>query len=263
MTRRLLTQSEAAFLLAPSGRAGGDCIRSAPLALIAQGRMAVAEREKPFGSLELILGSDMGADGLAAHLRAVEMALREYRDGGRLSGAHVLAALQKRFGYGFGRYVHRHIAPDLIRLGHVVRTDTKWLGLFPRTRYELTTHGERVVAPLRRELASLDELPALVKANPSRALELAHSAGVMLVLSPIARRQIPRLRKLMAKRVGDQGPIVFAGSDTSSSVEGFESHSWIADFEGCSLFDGISAVCDATSSDGGTADGGADGGGGD
>lgn len=266
MARSLLTQSEAAFLLAPSGRAGGDCIRAALLSLISQGRIAVAGKSTPYASLELILGSDSGPDGLAPHQRAVEMALREYRDGKRLSASDVLAALQKRFGHGFGRYVHDHVAPELIELGHVVRIDSKWLGLLARTRYDLTAKGQAVVAPLRRELASLDDLPALVKANPAYALQLAHSAGVMLVLSPIARRQLPRLRKLMAQRNDEPGTIVIAGSDASSGVAGFESHGWTGGFDGCGLLDGVSAVCDATadggSGDGGGADGGGDGGGG-
>lgn len=261
MTRRLLSQAEAAFLLAPSGRSGGDCIRAALLALIAQGRIAVAKKTNPLGAYELVLGSDKGADGLLPHLRTVELTLRDRAGGGRLNRVGVVSALQKGFGYGFRRYVHEHIAPELVGMGYVVRLDGKWLGLIPRTRYELTSAGQKVVVPLLRELATLDNLPALVKRSPAHALQLAHSAGVMLVLSPVARRQLPRLRKLMARDDSGSGAVVLPGSD-SGSVEGFETHAWTADFEVGSLFDGVAAVCDATSADG-AGDGGGDGGGGD
>ena len=235
MSRSLLTQSEAAFLLSPSARAGADCVRAALLSLIAQGRIAIAEKSKPTASQELILGSDKGPVGLAPHTRVIEMVLREYRGGHRLSANEVLAALQKRFGYAYDRFVHDHIAPELIELGYVARFDTKWLGLFPRTRYELTARGQAVVTPLRRELASLEELPALVDANPTYALQLAHAAGVMLILSPIARRQIPRLQKLMTRREGEVGSVVVAGSEPAPGIDGFESHSWATAFEGCGL----------------------------
>lgn len=265
MTRTLLTQSEAAFLLSPSASAGGDCIRAAMLALIGQGRIAVAKKAGPFAGFELILGSDLGPDGLAPHQRVVETTLRSFRDGRRLSANEVLVALVSRFGSSFGRFVHDHVAPPLIEMGHVVRIDGKWLGLFPRIRYELTPKGASAIAPLRRELSSLDDLPALVKSNPDYALQLAHRAGVMLVLSPVARRQLPRLRKLMARRDGDTGTVVVGtdvsgGALSSGGVDGFEAAAWNFDAADCGLLDSVSAVCDATSSDGGTSDGG-DGGG--
>ena len=85
MTRTLLTQSEAALLLSPSASAGGDCIRAAMLSLIAQGRIAVAEKSGSNAAFELILGSDDGPEGLAPHQRIVETTLRDYRDGKRLA----------------------------------------------------------------------------------------------------------------------------------------------------------------------------------
>ena len=83
----------------------------------------------------------------------------------------------------------------------------------------------------------------------------------MLVLSPIARRQLPRLRQLMARRDTDTGPVMFAPTDTAPGVGGFESHSWSADFGEGTFLDGVSAVYDATSADSGSSDGGSDGGG--
>lgn len=262
MTRTLLTQSEAAFLLDPSASAAGDCLRAALLSLTSQGRIAVAEKSGRYAGFELILGSDAGPHGLTPHQRIVETTLRGYRDGKRLDANDVLVALATQFGSSFGRYVHDHIAPPLIEMGHVIRTDSKWLGLFPRIRYELTPSGRKVIEPLRNELASLDDLPALVKSNPDHALQLAHRAGVMLVLSPVARRQLPRLRKLMTKRDGDSGTVMLAGTDTSGSVEGFETPAWNFGASDCGLLDSVSAVCDATSGDSGPSDGGGDGGGG-
>lgn len=266
MTRTLLTQTEAAFLLNPSAGAGGDCVRAAMLALISQGRIAVAKKPGLFAGFELILGSDAGAHGLAPHQRIVETTLRGYRDGKRLAANDALVALVTHFGSSFGRYVHDHVAPPLIEMGHVVRTDSKWLGLFPRIRYELTASGRKVIEPLRNELASLDDLPTLIKSNPDYALQLAHRTGVMLVLSPIARRQLPRLRKLMAKRDGDTGTVMVGGTDASGSVEGFETPSWDLVASDSGLFDSVSAVCEVTSGDNGSSDGGdsgGDGGGGD
>lgn len=260
MDRSLLTQAEAAFLLSPAARTGGDCIRAALLSLIAQGRIAIAEKAGPTGTLELILGSDNGPAGLAPHQRAVEMALRQYRDGKRLKPTEVIAALQKQFGSGYGCFVHDHIAPELIALGYAVKIETKWLGFIPRSRYGLTAKGHEVAVRLRRELASLDDLPALVAANPAFALQLAHSAGVMLMLSPIARKQIPRLRRLMAQREGDPGLAMTPAPDQPASIAGVESHVWPADRDGCGLLDGVGGVCEVTAGDSGSGDGG-DGGG--
>lgn len=272
MIRTLLTQAEAAFLLAPRAATGADCIRAAMLALISQGRIAIAETAGHYPRFEMILGSDNGPDGLALHQRVVETALRSHRDGRRLGANEVLVALVARFGSSFGRYVHDHVAPPLIASGHVLRTDSKWLGFIPRVRYDLTPRGHSVVEPLRQRLASLDDLPAMIEADPDRALLLAHEAGVTLVLSPIARRHLPRLRKLMAQRdggggTGDGGTIAIGAP---AEVSGFESAAWPIDTAECALIDGISAVCDATSGDSSSSDssdggdgGGGDGGGGD
>lgn len=263
MTRVLLTQCEAAFLLSPRADTAPDCIRATMLALIAQGRMAIREGVASSCTSEVVLGSDSGPEGLAEHQRVVESTLRERRRGGRLSASDVHSALSSKFGLSFRRYVHDHVAPSLIASGHVVRIDGKWLGLFPRTRYELTPRGVAAIEPLKRRLADLDELPALLKSDPDRALRLAHEAGVMLVLSPIARRQLPRLRRLMAEREGDGGYTPLTGMPPAGIDTGFETAAWPLDPVDCGLLDGIWAVCDATTGDTGSADGGGSTGGSD
>lgn len=268
MTRMLLTQCEAAFLLSPRADTAPDCIRATMLALIAQGRMAIREGVAASRTFEVVLGSDNGPEGLAEHQRVVESTLRERRGGGRLSASDVHSALSSKFGLSFRRYVHDHVAPSLIASGHVVRIDGKWLGLFPRIRYELTPRGMAAIEPLKRRLADLDDLPALLKSDPDRALRLAHEAGVILVLSPIARRQLPRLRRLMAEREADGGYTPLTGMPPAGTDTGFETAEWPLDPVDCGLLDAVWSVCDATTGDTGSADGGGsdsggDGGGGD
>ena len=121
--------------------------------------------------------------------------------------------------------------------------------------------------PLRRLRDALEELPALMETHPDQALRLAQQAGILLLMSPKARRQIPALRKLLASRGG--GDLGLA----STAHIGKSESEWGSLFDLCeigleldieTLFDCVESVGDFTSgTDGSTSDGGGDGGGGD
>jgi hypothetical protein len=109
-------------------------------------------------------------------------------------------ALYKSFGPGFARYVHDVLAPPLIARGLLEVRRSRILGFIPFTRYRPTADTDALRASLRRLKAALDDLPSLIRKDPEQALQLVRSAGALLILSTRAKRQIPRLRKLLASR---------------------------------------------------------------
>lgn len=269
MEKRLLTPAEAVLLLAPTSSSAGTCVQAALLSLLDAGRIAVEPASGPLKRPALVLTRPTAPPGapLPAHLVAVEEALSGYGKGPRLIAAQVLHALQGRFGHGFGRYVHDELAPSLIRRGLLTRLDDKWLGLFPRIRYQRTPNGDALAAPLERLVAALARVPSLVKTDPDQALRLARSAGVLLVLSPASRRQIPRLRKMLAERGDDVGSVSivpFESDDEPAWGQLIELGDMALAFDLGDLFDGVDAVGDLTGGgDSSSSDGGDGGGGGD
>lgn len=268
MDRRLLTPAEAALLIAPAGGTASKCLQAGLLSLLGAGRIAVEPAPSVFKEPALLLASPplSTATPLPRHLLALEQALIGYGRGDRLVRSHVLHALQKRFGYGFGRYVHEAVAPGLIERGLLTRKDSKWLGIFPRTVYQRTTRGDALAAPLERLMLAVERVPSLLNSDPEQALRLARSAGVLLVMSPKARRQIPALRKLFAERGDDLAPLTYLPIDGEREDEWeqvLEYGDMALAFDLDSLFDGLDAVGDFTSGgDSSGSDGGGDGGGG-
>ena len=268
MDRRRITPAEAALLIAPSGRTATKCIQAGLLSLLAARRI---EFDKTAGSLKpaamLLKGTTPGANGtLPRHIQVLETTLVEYGKGDRLTAAEVLHALQKRFGYDYRRYLRDEVAPELIRRNLLARTDGRWLGLFPRITYERTASGEVMSAPLRRLMSAIDGLPALLKSDPEQAVRLARSAGVLLILSPEAQRQIPQLRKLFEQRGEDfvALSILPIGHEESSEWDAIlELGDLALQFDAFALFDSLTTVSDFTSGgDSSSSDGGGDGGGG-
>lgn len=113
MKRRLLTPAEAGLLLAPGAATAAGCIQAGLLSLLDAGRIEFEPSSSPFkqSALRLSPRSDGSGEPLPSHLAALERALAEYGKGDRLVATQVVHALQKRFGYGYGRYVHDELAP--------------------------------------------------------------------------------------------------------------------------------------------------------
>lgn len=268
MDKRLLTPAEAALLLAPTGATAEKCLQAALLSLLDSGRIAVEQSAKPLKHAALLLtpSSTATAARLPAHLAAVEMALAGYGKGNRLVASQVVHALQKRFGYGFHRFVHHEVAPSLMARALLSRRDSKWLGLFPRIQYWRTPPGDELAAPIARMMAAVERLPLLIRSDPEQALRLAHAAGVLLVLSPRTRRQIPKLRKLLAERGDDAGPVSHVPLESDGEFKwdrALELGDMALAFDLGALFDGLDAVGDFTSGgDSSSSDAGGDGGGG-
>jgi hypothetical protein len=273
MDRRLLTPAEAVLLLAPTSSSASKCLQAGLLSLLSTGRIAIEQTSSRFKQPTLLLRGEAPPEAmpLPSHLKAVEEALYAYGKGNRLVSSQVLHALQKRFGHGFGRYVHEEVAPGLIKRDLLIRTDSKWMGLFPRIRYERTARGAALAVPVERLVSAVEKVPSLIDTNPDEALNVALSAGVLLVMSAKARRQIPALRKLLEDRDDDFVPMLFmpldSGEDGKDKLEQLLDLGDMAlSLDVGSLLDGIDAVGDFTSggdsssSDGG--DGGGDGGGG-
>jgi hypothetical protein len=269
MTRNILTPVEAALLLSPRSETAVKCVEAGLLSLLGSGRISVEASNGIFKEPALRLEPTPGSEQPAPphHLAALEKALVDYNGRNRLTRTQVLHALQRDFGHGYGRYLHDEVAPGLIKRGLLARTDSKLLGLIPRVRYERTARGDALAAPLERLVADIEQFPTLVRTSPDEALQLARSAGVMLVMSAKARRQIPALRKILEQRGDDHIPIISA-SDTTTEEDRGEGSAEIGDLslalDMSSLLDGMDAVGDFTSGgDSSSSDGGDGGGGGD
>ncbi|MCY7279922.1 MAG: hypothetical protein LH610_03330 [Sphingomonas bacterium] len=243
------------------------------LSLLDAGRIELAATGNPFAKSALVLrpaspipASTLPADELPAHIVALGRALTDDGKGPRLTGSQVIHALQRAFGMGYRRYVTDQVAPSLIKRGLLERIDDKWLGLFARVRYVRTARGAAMAVPFERLMLAIEQLPAMIDRDPDQAIRLARSAGVLLIMSPKAWRQIPALRKLLAERDDDGASIAYVAIDFEH--EGkldqlLDIGDMALEFDFLSLFDSIEAVGDLTSSSDSSSDGGNGGGGGD
>ncbi len=265
MTAEPLLPAEAALLIETKRSAAGKCLKAALLTLLGRGHIAIEEEGRFFKQRFLWLKEGDG-EKLPRHLATIKNSLEVYAVGGRLKSNLVVRALQMSFGNDFRRYVHDVLAPPLISRGLIKREERRFLGLIPYAKYERTLSGDAKAGPLLRLLDEASGLRKLIRNDPDRAIRIAQAAGVLLVLSPQARAQIPRLKALIADRSsGGDGGGYYADSGTDESPSSWElgvdlgAFDMPADMGG--MLDGIGSVGDFTGGDGG--DGGGDGGGGD
>ena len=268
MDRKLITPAEATVLLAPATSTATKCIQAGLLSLLGAERIAFEKPSSPFKQSVLLLNSPTmsGTVSLPRHLLVLEQALLDYGKGRRLVSSEVLHALQKRFGYGFERYLQDEVAPGLIARNLLIRRDGKRFGLFRRVTYQRTPRGEALTAPLQRLMLAIEKLPSLLTTDPEQAIRLARSAGILLVMSPKARRQIPKLRKLLDDRGEDLAALAIMPVGNEREREGeqvLELGDIVLAFDVGSLFDGLEAVGDFTSGGDSSSSDGGDGGGGD
>lgn len=267
MERRLITPAEAVLLLSPSNSTATKCMQAGLLSLLGAERITFEKSSSPFKQSALLIKQPAmpTTTPLPQHLVALEHALSGYGKGNRLVSSEVLHALQKRFGYGYGRYLRDEVAPGLIKRNLLSRADSKWFGLFPRVTYHRTPSGDALTAPLQRLMLAIEKLPSILANDPEQAVRLARSAGVLLVMSPKARLQIPKLRKLFNDRGDDLPALAYL------PIEGDRAPDWeqvleLGDmalaFDVDVLFDSIETVGDFTSGGDSSSSDGGDGGGG-
>ena len=256
-----LLPAEAALLVEPKTGAAAKCLQAALLTLLARDHLAVGEEGRLIKTRYLRLRPGDGQP-LPRHLATVKNALEVYVEAGRLSSSRTVQALRKAFGMSYGRYVHDVLAPVLITRGLLTGEERRFLGLIPYKCYVRTLAGEAKAGRLIRLLDEAGGLRKLIRTDPDRAVRIAQAAGVLLVLSPAAKAQIPKLKALMAERAGDGGGGVYVGSSSDGDGEtgvDLGDFSLTGDIDG--WFDSITAVGDFTGDGGG--DGGDGGGGGD
>lgn len=238
------------------------------LSLLDAGRIRFEASPSLWKQTALVLEPDpaSGGEPLPAHIEALGRALTAYGKGPRLTSSQVIHALQRAFGMSYRRYVYDAVGPSLIKRGMIDRIDDKWLGIFPRVRYRRTARGEAMAAPFERLMLAIERLPAMIGRDPEQAIRLARSAGVLLIMSPKARRQIPALRKLLAERGDDADFVAYVAIDADSEDKLellLDIGDMALEFDVGSLFDSIDAVGDLTSGGDSGSDGGDGGGGGD
>jgi len=269
MNQKLITPAEATVLIAPATSTATRCIQAGLLSLLGAERIALEKKSSAFKQSALVLNPPTmpSTDSLPRHLVVLERALLDYGKGKRLVSSEVVHALQKRFGYGYERYLQDEVAPGLIERNLLTRTDSKRFGLLRRVTYQRTPRGEALAAPLQRLMLAIETMPSLLTTDPEQAIRLARSAGILLVMSPKARRQIPKLRKLLEDRGEDWAALAIMPVASDREREGeqvLELGDMVLAFDVESLFDGLAAVGDFTSgADSSSSDGGDGGGGGD
>lgn len=198
------------------------------------------------------------------HLVAVYRVLRDSARSDRLSRAAAQTALMTAFGSRFRNYALTSVAPVLIARGMLNIDATRVLGLFPSQRVRRTPTGDAIAKRLKQRLAELDTLPQLVDGDTTRALKLARAAGPLLLLSPGARKAIPRLQVLaLASPSGAAYSLI--EEPEAEWLELFEYAEELMSIEFDGLLDAIDAIA-GFGGDGGSGssdgDGGGDGGGG-
>lgn len=267
MLDEALTLAQAALLLDPAARTAGLCVEAGLLQLLAIRRIAVEVPTSIFKQRSLAL-VDHPSDPdhpLARHLAALESALR-LAAARSITGAEVASALQDRFGPSYKRYVHDDVAPSLVARGLLTRQNDKLLGLFPRMRYTRTARGEALAIAVGRRRSAADAIPRLLGTDPAQAVRVARSAGLLILLSPTARRAVPKLRRTVAECADIDALLALLPEDERDVGDGeflfdLEELAWTLDLH--ALLAGIEAVTDAAGgADGGSTDGGGDGGGG-
>ena len=262
MTEGTLLPAEAALLVEPRRSSASQCIQAALLTLLGRGHIAIEEQGRFLKTRYIRLRPGNG-EPLPRHLATLKNALDVYTRFGMVRSDQAVRSLQKAFGLDYRKYVHEVLAPPLISAGLLKREERKFLGLIPYLHYERTMAGEAKVRPLIRLIEEAGGIKKLIKQDPDRAIRIARMAGVLLVLSPAAKAQIPKLKALMAERGTDSGGGGYY-ADGGSDEEGWQlgvdcgSFDFSADVGG--WLDCISSVGDFTGGDGG--DGGGDGGGG-
>jgi hypothetical protein len=259
MTNWPLLPAEAALLIEPKRSSAPQCLQAALLTLLGQGHIAIEVEGRFFTQRFLRLRQGDG-EPLPRHLATVKNALDTYTRFGRTRSDEAVRSLQKAFGNDYRKYVHDILAPPLISSGLLKREERKFLGLIPYYHYERTMAGEARVRPLIRLLEEAGGIRKLIRNDPDRAIRIARMAGVLLVLCPAAKAQIPKLKALMADRGTDGGGAYYVDgssgeSDWQLGVD-FGNFDFSVDVSG--WLDSIGSVGDFTGGDGG-----GDGGGGD
>lgn len=195
------------------------------------------------------------------------------------------------------KYVREVLLPELAGRGLYVRQPDRVLGIFPRTRWFLTSEGERRRAELMEVLAGGErDLVGASSRDPRQAAALLAAAGAAALLMTSAYPELAELsrRHRQDPGSGDGGTIVVGGGSQSDSADeapsvpdpafpqpsptptpdpgadpgafDFETTTFDFDLSGFdgidSAFDAVDSGVDAGGGDGGGGDGGGDGGGG-
>jgi hypothetical protein len=264
MASELLSPAEAALLLEPSSFSGGKCLQAALLTLLGRGHVEIGETGT-FLTHRTMRVRDGDGEALAPHIAVVKHALMAEGRHRVLKASEVARTLQRAFGSDYRQYVHEKLAPELIGGGLLRREDRKFLGLIPYVKYHRTVEGQRRADRLAELMGELGNMKRLVRDNPYRARRLAEAAGVLLVLSPAARAQAPKLKAMLERETdGGSSHVSYSDSSDGGSTEweiGVDVGDMSFATDAFTLFDGVASVGDFTGGDGG-GDGG-DGGGGD
>jgi len=248
-----LWPAQALFLLKPNLTNGLRTIRVALLSLLAKGVLRIEEQEemgvfrtRKVPCLRTMPGP---APTLPPHLTAViDLVRAAQTDGGKMR--HVIRCAEKEFKTGCFIFNSTYILPGLVEDG-LIEVRSWWVSHY----YRVTPAGERERRRIETDIARARQLPALLKADPAQARELALALGSTLLLADDLKKHYRQLAEVMRGYDGDGGGSFDAG-DLSGSFDlgGFDLGSF--DAAALNALYGCMSVFDAGFSDGGGGDGG-------
>ena len=162
----------------------------------------------------------------------------------------------REYGYALTGFAMNLVLPSLVRRGLAVQVKTRWLGVWPWTRYFRTPAGDSEKIRLEGLMRDAVAIPDFVDRDPAQAAALIAALGGAIILVEALRPHYQAIAAAMRPYTGET-----VLSDLGDVGDGIDL-SGIGDLDFSAFDSGAFDSFDAGFSDAG-GDGGGDGGGGD
>ena len=133
----------------------------------------------------------------------------------------VLKQSTREYGVALTGFALNLVLPSLIRRGLAVEQKTRWLGLWPWTRYFRTPAGDSEKIRLERLLLDAASIPDYLDRDPAQAAALIAALGGAIVLVEALRPHYQAIAAAMRPYTGDAAPADFGdGGGVDFSIIG-------------------------------------------
>lgn len=239
---------EVMALLEPNAVKARDALKLTLMSLLAQGVLRFEEvvRKGLLGTKRRkVLVQAKRPDRLDVPAAAALAAIGPLDDGKPMD--EVVKRLRKAFGKDLSGFRTRQLLPALVRRGLIEPRSERFLLLFKRTRYHLTSAGERERARIEGLMDEARRIPSYLASDPAQALAIVAGLGAAVLLIPELRAHLDQL-----------GAAMGTGLDTDADFGDFD----FSDLD--SLDESLSEMDSSfdSAADSGGGDGGSDSGGG-